>query len=567
MRGERNTAAWVTAAIWAAVCLALGAGCSPSDDTVPDARDDAGASEDADVLPDDGDATDADASDAETSGSDPRLASVSPPSGPTAGGTLVTLYGENFAADAAVTFDGLACTGLVVHTARRMTCRTPAHAAGAVDVTVVNTDGRSATLAAAFEYDDAATPRVNWCILHYPPELWVEPDAAAGPIYGRVYVESVTPGAGAGAGVRGQIGIGVLGSDPAGWTWAEATYNVDVDGIVPGDRANDEYAASLLGRAEGDYYYAYRFSLDDGETWLLCDRTGSDDGFDVALAGTLHVLPAPPPSIAWCAIDRPAAATAEKGGDPVAVFARVHVPRVTAGVGPGPGVTAELGRGVSGVAPDAAGWTWTAMTYVADIDGLVPGDLANDEYQGALAAPDDAGEYLYAARFSLDGGTTWTYCDTAGPIYSEVTAGRLTVTEPGTGPLVGWCNLQWPSSLTVAAGATSEPVYGRVWAAGVTPGAGRGAGIRGQVGYGSPSADPATWTWTEADFNVDVDGLAPGDLANDEYWQRLTATTPGTYAYAYRFTMDDGRSWRYCDLDGAAVGEFSIAQAGTLTVE
>jgi len=561
MRGRRNGRARATAA-WAAAWLVFGAGCSPADDGAPDARDDGGGFEDGDVPAEAGDAPDS-----ETSGSGPRLASVSPPSGPTAGGTLVTLYGENFAAEAVATFDGLPCTGLVVHTARRITCRTPAHAAGAVDVTVAHPDGRSATLAAAFEYDDAATPRVNWCILHYPTELWVEPDATAGPIYGRVYVESVTPGAGRGEGVRGQVGVGLAGSDPADWAWAEATYNVDVDGIVPGDRANDEYAASLVGRAEGDYSYAYRFSLDDGETWLLCDRNGSEDGFDGALAGILHVGPAPRPSVAWCAIDRPATATAERGGDPIPVFGRVHVPRVTVGAGAGAGVSAELGRGVAGVAPDAAGWSWTAMTYVTDVDGLVPGDLANDEYRGALAVPDVVGEYPYAVRFSVDGGATWTYCDTAGPIYAEVTAGRLRVTEPGTGPLVGWCNLQWPSSLRVPAGAASEPVYGRVWAAGVTPGAGRGAGIRGQVGYGSPSADPATWTWTEADFNVDVDGLAPGDRANDEYWQRIPPTTPGTYAYAYRFTMDDGRSWRYCDLDGTAVGEFSIDQAGTLTVE
>ncbi len=575
MRRTRNTTIGTALAAWTAALLALGAGCSPSDDdSVPDVRDDGTTFEDGDVLPEDGDVPETtdvpdaeDGADGETTGPAPRLDTVSPPSGTTEGGTLVTLYGENFAPDASATFDGLACAGLIVHTPRRVTCRTPAHAAGEVDVTLVNPDGQSSTLAAAFEYDDASTPRVNWCILHYPPELSVEPDAAAGPIYGRVYVESVTPGVGPGAGVRAQIGIGVLGSDPGGWAWADATYNVDVDGIVPGDRANDEYTAALLGRAEGDYSYAYRFSLDDGETWLLCDRTGSDDGFNVAHAGTLHVLPAPPPSIGWCAVDRPVAASAEEGGDPVAVFGRVSVPRVTVGVGQGAGVTAELGRGVPGVAPDAAGWTWTPMSYATDVDGLVSGDLANDEYQGALAVPDTAGDYLYAVRFSLDAGTSWTYCDTAGAVYAELAAGRLTVTEPGTGPLVGWCQIQWPSSLTAAAGTPSDYVYGRVWAEGVTPGAGQGAGIRGQLGYGAAADDPTSWSWTDADYNVDVDGMTSGDLANDEYWQRLTVPTAVSYAYAYRFTMDDGRSWRYCDLDGTAVGEFTVDQAGALTVE
>jgi hypothetical protein len=45
--------------------------------------------------------------------------------------------------------------------------------------------------------------------------------------------------------------------------------------------------------------------------------------------------------------------------------------------------------------------------------------------------------------------------------------------------------------------------------------------------------------------------------------------TAGSYAYAYRFSLDDGGSWRYCDLDGSGgmAGDFSADQAGALTVE
>ena len=37
----------------------------------------------------------------------------------------------------------------------------------------------------------------------------------------------------------------------------------------------------------------------------------------------------------------------------------------------------------------------------------------DDEYQATFVAP-AAGSYRYAYRFSVDGGSTWTYCDANG---------------------------------------------------------------------------------------------------------------------------------------------------------
>jgi hypothetical protein len=543
-----------TTAVLAALLTACAAGAD--DDVVPDARDTA----------DDGDVSPEDVSDGETSGPPPTLGTVSPPSGPIAGGTLVTLNGENIASGAVATFGGEACSEPFIASARRLTCRTPAHAAGAVDVVLTNPDGQQSTLAGAFTYD-TSEPRVNWCSLHFPPELSVAQDEPAGPIYGRVFVQDVTPGEGQGSGVLAQIGIGAAGSDPAGWTWGDATYNQSTDGIVAGDLANDEYQATLLGRAEGEYSYAFRFSVDEGTTWQLCDRTASDDGFSVAHAGALHVVPAPPPSIGWCRLDRPTTVSVALDSATPEIFGRVLVAGVTEGTGQGAGVTGEIGVGRPGADPAAGTWVWTALAYAASVDGLIAGDLSVDEYGAAVPAPAEAGSYVYAVRFSLDDGATWTYCDAAGAGYAEINAGLLTATDPGTGPLVGWCNLHWPSTLRVAAGTPSDWIYGRVWAEGVTPGAGQGAGIRGQVGWGARTAEPSAWTWTDALYNVDVDGLASGDRANDEYWQRLTVPAAGSYAFAYRFSQDEGRSWRYCDLDGTTVGEFTIDQAGSLTVE
>lgn len=69
----------------------------------------------------------------------PRVTVFSPTSGPTSGGTLVTLVGEDFAPDATVTFDDLAGGGVSVSPAGDViTVVTPPHAAAGVEVRVTN---------------------------------------------------------------------------------------------------------------------------------------------------------------------------------------------------------------------------------------------------------------------------------------------------------------------------------------------------------------------------------------------------------------------------------------------
>lgn len=67
--------------------------------------------------------------------------SVAPNTGAAAGGTAVTITGANFAGVTGVTFGGVAATSVVVHDETTVTCVTPAHAAGAVDVVVADDSG------------------------------------------------------------------------------------------------------------------------------------------------------------------------------------------------------------------------------------------------------------------------------------------------------------------------------------------------------------------------------------------------------------------------------------------
>lgn len=82
----------------------------------------------------------------------PTLASVAPPSGLASGGAAVTLTGSGFLPGAIVKFDGIAGSNVVVAGSSTITCATPPHAAGLVDVTVHNPDGNVATLQAAYTF-------------------------------------------------------------------------------------------------------------------------------------------------------------------------------------------------------------------------------------------------------------------------------------------------------------------------------------------------------------------------------------------------------------------------------
>jgi uncharacterized protein YhjY with autotransporter beta-barrel domain len=78
----------------------------------------------------------------------PTITSVAPISGPTGGGTSVTITGTGFSGATAVTFGGTAATGFTVNSATQITATAPARAAGTIDVRVATAGGASATSAA-----------------------------------------------------------------------------------------------------------------------------------------------------------------------------------------------------------------------------------------------------------------------------------------------------------------------------------------------------------------------------------------------------------------------------------
>jgi hypothetical protein len=91
----------------------------------------------------------------------PAISSLSPSSGTILGGTLVTITGVNFSGATSVTFGGFSCTSVNVASANTITCVTPAHVAGTVEVVVTTPSGSNSTTGAANDYTYTGGPTIT----------------------------------------------------------------------------------------------------------------------------------------------------------------------------------------------------------------------------------------------------------------------------------------------------------------------------------------------------------------------------------------------------------------------
>jgi trimeric autotransporter adhesin len=261
--------------------------------------------------------------------------------------------------------------------------------------------------------------------------------------------------------------------------------------------------------------------------------------------------PALPP-VGWANLQWPPTLATAAGVASDLVYGQVWMSGVTDSPGAGVGIEAQLGHGPHGTLPATdPSWTWVPTTYNVDVGN-------NDEYMARLTIG-TAGTYDYAFRYRYLWGP-WLYgdLDGSGNGYSTGQAGVITVSAT---PLITGSILQWPPSVSITLGAATPTIYGRVWGAGITDGAGAATGLSAQLGYGPDGTDPATsgaWTWVSTAYNVEVDG------GGEEYMATLTPAAAGTFDYAYRFSYLGG-AWTYSDLDGSANG-YQIAQAGALDV-
>ncbi|MFN7133125.1 MAG: hypothetical protein ACK4N5_13685, partial [Myxococcales bacterium] len=364
-----------------------------------------------------------------------------------------------------------------------------------------------------------------------------------------VYAATVTPGAGAGAGIVGEAGYGPRNSDPrsGGWTWLAGTYTGESGN-------NDTQRAKLAPTSEGQYAFAWRFRLGTG-AWMYCDTDGNDGstgGFDPTKLGLLDVNT---PWVDYATLEGAQQRTLASGGA-ATVSLLVYAEGLTDQAGQGANVTVEVGYGNRGTEPSSdPSWRWSTAGYKADVDGLTPNDKANDRYEGTFQPTD--GLHDAAARVKLWNGN-FTYVDLDGTVngYAPAQAIKLAVNPP---PAITWAQLRTTSAVENADAFLL--ISAEVYAAGITDAQGQGAGITAQVGIGPRGSDPRTasgWTWTNAAYRGDTNGGSPN--ANDLYGEWLKAPAPGQYSVAARFVLNGNTTW--VDVDGGT--PFAPAELGTL---
>jgi hypothetical protein len=153
------------------------------------------------------------------------------------------------------------------------------------------------TLASAYtytaKYNETNDPmEADYCVLQDPPSFSVQAGQMTRLIYGRIYEAGLTEGGGAPAGVIAKVGYGPAGSDPTAtntWRYFDATYNRQ-------EGNDDEFQASFVAPAAGNYSYVFRFSRDNGVRWTYCDLNGagSNPGFNFEPATQLGVMTVTP---------------------------------------------------------------------------------------------------------------------------------------------------------------------------------------------------------------------------------------------------------------------------------
>ncbi len=118
------------------------------------------------------------------------------------------------------------------------------------------------------------TGEADWCAVQFPTSMNVQVGTTSPPVYGQLYEAGATEPPGASSSVRAQLGFGPPTANPqwqAGWAWSTAAFNTQLGN-------NDEYQATFTAPAAGSWRYVYRFSVDAGVSWTLCDTNQGDGG-------------------------------------------------------------------------------------------------------------------------------------------------------------------------------------------------------------------------------------------------------------------------------------------------
>jgi hypothetical protein len=167
-------------------------------------------------------------------------------------------------------------------------------------------DGTEVGSAGVAAVDILGTP-IDYAHVQYPCSDSIPRTTGTLDVYAWVFHPDVTNDYGQGPGITAEVGVGDDGTDPetsTSWVWTPATFSKDQPAYGDASRDplpynNDEYVGTLEAPSTtGDFDYAFRFSTDNGLSWVMvdlggtsCGGEGTIDGYDPADAGDLTVYP------------------------------------------------------------------------------------------------------------------------------------------------------------------------------------------------------------------------------------------------------------------------------------
>lgn len=131
---------------------------------------------------------------------------------------------------------------------------------------------------------------VDYCNIQFPGNLITSASVASDPVYGRIFEGGITDTtSGESSLVIAELGYGPVTEDPRTsneWNWLPASFNVEYGN-------DDEYQGVVTIDTPGTYNYTFRFSVDGGSRWTVCDLDGAGANpnlaYDASQIGTITV--------------------------------------------------------------------------------------------------------------------------------------------------------------------------------------------------------------------------------------------------------------------------------------
>ncbi|PKN26284.1 MAG: hypothetical protein CVU65_06105 [Deltaproteobacteria bacterium HGW-Deltaproteobacteria-22] len=134
----------------------------------------------------------------------------------------------------------------------------------------------------------------SFCRLLDPTQQHIPLGESSGVLSVAVFADGVTTGTGDATDLIVELGVGPIFTFPQQptWSWSPATFAAD-------EPDHDLYQAQWTPMEAGVFHFAFRFTVDGGQTYMYCDRLGNET-YDPRAAGGFLVDPPCQPGLTQC---------------------------------------------------------------------------------------------------------------------------------------------------------------------------------------------------------------------------------------------------------------------------